>query len=291
MRLLRSLYGLGALLSSVDASPVPEPQPRSSLQAGLIMTNDFTCKSDKNPVIVLHGLFANRNLDLNFFEAWARPQGYCTYGLTYGAHPAFPSVGGVQRVAESSQQIVALINEVLQKSGAKKVDLVGHSEGGLQALYVAKVRKMSAKIDKIVAIAPPSHGTEFSRLINIANLLLIRTEVDKVLTTVGCPACLDVADGDAIKALNDGPIVQPGNKVTIIATKYDTIVTPAVTASFINEPGVYNVLTQNVCPLDFAGHINLALDANMFQLTLNALQDKNGKSFICTLFSGFPFKN
>ncbi|XWX01727.1 hypothetical protein V2A60_009756 [Cordyceps javanica] len=291
MRLWMILAGLTAFSGGVHAGPVAIPEARADHQSGLVMTNDYSCKSDRNPVIVLHGLFANRNFDLNFFEAWARPKGYCTFGLTYGAHPLFPSVGGVKLVNESSQEIVDLIDEVLQKTGAKKVDLVGHSEGGLQALYVAKVRGMSDKIDKIVGIAPPSHGTGFASLVNIADLLEIRDDVDDLLKTVGCPGCLDVADGDAIKALNNGPIVQPGNTVTIIASRYDFIVTPTGTASFINEPGVYNVWTQDVCPLDVAGHISLAIDANMFQLTHNALQGKNGKSFICTPFSGVPVKS
>ncbi len=286
------LASIAACLSSVHASPVAAPVGRAELEPRFIVTNDFNCKSDKNPVVMLHGLLANRNFDLNFLETWLRPKGYCTYGVTYGEYPELPSVGGLKPIAESSQEIVDLINEVIEKTGAKKVDIVGHSEGGLQALYVAKVRKMSDKIDKIVGVAPVTHGTDFSNLITLANLLNIGPEVEVILKTVGCAACSDVlASGAAIKALKDGPIVQPGNTVTIIATRYDTIVTPTGKASFIYEPGVYNVYTQGPCPLDFAGHVTLAIDTNMFNMALNALQGRNGRKFFCTPFSGIPVRN
>lgn len=295
MRVAATLSALATCLSIVRAVPVEVEkglEVRANLQPRVFVSNDFNCTSDRNPVVVLHGLFANRNLDLNFLETWLRPQGYCTYGLTYGEYREFPLVGGLKAVSESSQEIVDLINEVLDKTGAKKVDLVGHSEGGLQALYVAKVRRMSAKIDKIVGIAPLTHGTDLSKLLTIADALQLRALVDSVLEIVGCAFCTGISPGgDAVRDLNEGPIVQPGNNVTIIASKYDTVVTPAGEASFINEPGVYNVLTQNACKYDVAGHISMALDRNVFSMVLNALQGENGKKFRCRVFSGVPIKN
>ncbi|OAQ99937.1 hypothetical protein LLEC1_04318 [Akanthomyces lecanii] len=294
MRVAAILAAVVACLGAVHAIPLETENldARFDLETrGLLVTNDFKCKSDNNPVVMLHGLFVNRNLDLNFLEKWLRPQGYCTFGLTYGEYPGFP-IGGLKAVAESSQEIVDFINEVLEKTGAKKVDLVGHSEGGLQALYVAKVRKMSDKIDKIVGIAPLTHGTDLSKLLKIADALKVRRVIDDILKTVGCDFCTGIAPGgEAVRELNDGPIVQPGNKVTIIASKHDVAVTPAGEASFIHEPGVFNVLLQDVCRRDLAGHIGLAIDRNMFLLTLNALRDENGKKFRCKLLSGPPVMN
>ncbi|OAA74752.1 alpha/beta hydrolase fold-1 [Akanthomyces lecanii RCEF 1005] len=291
MRGLIILVGIAASLSSVCAIPVTTLDIRADHESIFNLTNDFDCKSDKNPVVMIHGLSANRNFDLNFLEAWLRPQGYCTYGLTYGEYPELPSVGGLRSIAETSQEIVDFINEVLKKTGAKKVDLVGHSEGGLQALYVAKVRKMSPKIDKIVGIASATHGSDVDSLVTLFKALGLRPGLDDLLKNFGCAACLDVLpDGGPVQALQDGPIVQPGNKVTMIATKHDEAVTPAGKASFINEPGVYNVYTQDPCPIDFSGHITIALDKNMFNMALNALQDKNGRAFECTIFSGLGLK-
>lgn len=280
-------------ITNVHAIPIEPIEERSAaLEPRLVITNDWNCRSNNNPVVVLHGLLSNRNLGLNLFEAWLRPQGYCTFALTYGNYPAFPLIGGLKPVPESAQQIVDFIKEVLRRTGAKKVDLVGHSEGGFQALYVAKVMKMSQSIDKIVGIAPPTHGTSFNSVVDLAELLNIRGEAEAVLKALGCPACTDLIKGGApIKALSNGPIVQAGNKVTIIATKYDSIVTPAGTASFIQQPGVFNNYTQDKCLLDFAGHANIAINTNAYHLTLNALRGQNSQWFLCTPFSGLPFKN
>lgn len=284
------LSALATVAVGVQATPAaPVAERATDLDKRIIMSNEWDCRSDKNPVIMLHGMLVRRNFDLNILETWLRPRGFCTFGLTYGLLPGWPINGGLTPIAESAQEIVDFINEVKQKTGAQKVDLVGHSEGGLQALYVAKVMNMSESIDRIVAIAPPTKGSSFNSLVKLAELLNIRRQVEQILKAVGCPVCSDVIEGGpAVKALNDGPIVQPGNKVTVIATKYDTVVTPAGKASFINEPGVNNILTQDVCWFDFAGHTNLAINTNVFHMTLNALTDQNGKWFFCTPFAGLP---
>lgn len=115
---------------------------------------------------------------------------------------------------------------MLAETGAAKVDLVGHSEGGFQTLYVTKTQGISSRIDKVVAIAPPTHGTSFAGLYNLAYLFGGRGTVDTVLKRFGCPACTDLGpDGDAVKVLTDGPIAQPGVDYTIITSRYDELVT------------------------------------------------------------------
>jgi hypothetical protein len=250
--------------------------------------NDFTCTSDSNPVVLLHGLGATYYEDLNYLQYWLQNQGYCTYSLTYGAYSGFPFVGGLKPINESAPEIAAYIKEVLDKTGKTKVDLVGHSEGAFQSLYVPKFEGVSSLIDKIAAIAPPTHATSFAGLINLAYLLgnATRAVVGDVLDAVGCGACDDlVSGGAAITRLNDGkPIVQEGNKVTIIASKYDELVTPPKT-SFIEEEGVTNRWVQDICPLDPVGHIGEAYDLNVWNLVKNVLDDTPDRKFVCLLGS------
>ena len=124
--------------------------------------NDFSCKSDGNPVLFLHGLGATYYEDINFMQYWLQNQGYCTYAQTYGAYDGFPFVGGLKPINESAPEIADYIKEVIQKTGKSKVDLVGHSEGAFQSLYVPKFEGVSDLIDKIVPIAPPTHATTFA---------------------------------------------------------------------------------------------------------------------------------
>ncbi|KAB8076964.1 Alpha/Beta hydrolase protein [Aspergillus leporis] len=256
--------------------------------------NDFHCQltsSHPNPVILLHGLFATFYEDLNFLQYWLQSQGYCTYAQTYGAYDGFPFFGGLRPIAESSAEIAAYIRTVAAETGAKKVDLVGHSEGGLQSLYVPKFHGVSGLIDKVVAIAPPTHGANVGGLYKLAYMFgkVSRKAVGDVLSSMGCPACHDVGpDGPAVVRLNDGePIVQPGNKLTVIASKYDELVTPHET-SWVKEVGVNNIYVQDFCPLDPVGHIGEAFDLNVWNIVKNALDDTPNRKFSCVI--GLPGK-
>lgn len=263
----------------------------SAVHAGVFGINDFSCTSDSNPVVLLHGLGATYYEDLNFLQYWLQNQGYCTYSLTYGAYEGFPFLGGLKHIADSAPEIAAYIKEVVQKTGKSKVDLVGHSEGAFQSLYVPKFEGVSDLVDKIAAIAPPTHDTTFAGLYDLAYLLgnATREVVADVLDTVGCGACDDLGPGGAaIARLNDGtPIVQPGNTVTIIASRFDELVTPPTTA-FVHQDGVTNRWIQDTCPLDPVGHIGEAYDLNVWNLVKNVLDSTPNRKFIC--LAGSPGK-
>jgi pimeloyl-ACP methyl ester carboxylesterase len=102
---------------------------------------------------------------------------------------------------------------VLAETGAAKVNIVGHSEGGFQSLYVTKTQGIAAKVDKVIAIAPPAHGTTFAGLYNLAYIFgqSERAVVGAALNAFGCPACNDLGEGgSAVATLATGPIAQPG---------------------------------------------------------------------------------
>jgi pimeloyl-ACP methyl ester carboxylesterase len=238
--------------------------------------NDPACQptaAHPQPVVMLHGLGANMNEDINFLQYDLASKGYCTFALTYGAPDGQTFVGGLEPIATSAQQIRAFILQVLSETGAAKVDVVGHSEGAFQALYVTKTQGIAGKIAKVVAIAPPTHGTTFAGLYNLAYVFgqAERALVGQLLTTFGCPACSDLGTGgSAVATLDSGPIAQAGVSYTIIASRYDELVTPTSTA-FVNEPGVTNEYVQDSCPLDPVGHIGEAYDTNVWHLVENAL--------------------
>ena len=250
--------------------------------------NDAACRPSAehpNPVVFLHGLGANKDEDLNLLQDDVARQGYCTYSLTYGAGAYGPFVGGVGDIARSAAQIKAFVGDVLAQTGAAKVDLVGHSEGGFQTLYVTKTEGISDRIDKVVAIAPPTHGTTFAGLYQLGMTLGADELAGQVLTTFGCIACTQlVTDGSAVRTLTSGPIAQPGMTYTIIQSRYDELVTPTETA-FVREPGVTNTYVQDVCPQDPVGHIGEAYDTNVWNLVKNALDPAHAADFACSVGS------
>lgn len=88
-------------------------------------------------------------------------------------------------------------------------------------------------------------------------------------------------DGPAVKKLNEGPIAQKGNKVTVIASKTDGVVTPPV-MSFMREEGVANMFVQVYCPGSKVKHEDEGLDENCWNSILNSLQDRVGRKFKCS---------
>jgi triacylglycerol esterase/lipase EstA (alpha/beta hydrolase family) len=246
--------------------------------------DNWACKpsaAHPNPLVLLHGLGGNGPGNYSFLGPYLAAKGYCAFTLTYGqATPAIP-VGGTVSIVQSSAQIEAFVDQVRAATGAAKVDLVGHSEGGFQSLYGPKVRGYAGKVGKVVALAPPTHGTTFAGLVSVGDYLGLRPLVDQVLRDFGCPACDEIiVGGSEVAKLTAGPIAQPGVKYTVIASRLDALVTPHET-SFIREPGVKNQFVQDTCPLDPVGHVGLAFDPTVAQLVANALDPARARPVLC----------
>ncbi|KAI0531892.1 Alpha/Beta hydrolase protein [Xylaria digitata] len=252
--------------------------------------NDFSCKSSRNPVVMLHGLSANREVDLNLLQYELNSRGYCTFSITYGAHAIPGWIGGLADMAKSSKQIADFVREVQQKTGASKVDIVGHSEGAVQSVYVPLTQDgISDIIEHIVALSPAIHGATYFGFTDLWYIGgdVTRTLVGKLIDLIGCPACEQLApDGMVTNQFADAEkIVQDGNKVTVIMSKSDTLVPAEV--STIDEPGVKNVLVQTTCPDDKVGHAGLAWDKSVWRLIVNALEETDDEVFPCE--KGLPF--
>jgi triacylglycerol esterase/lipase EstA (alpha/beta hydrolase family) len=247
--------------------------------------NDWSCRpsaAHPEPVVLLHGLGGNGPGNFSTLGPSLAAAGFCAYAPTYGeAIPGVP-VGGITPIPQSAAEIAAFIGRVLAATGAAKVDLVGHSEGGFQALYGPKfVPGEAATVARVVALAPPTHGTTFASLVTIAGSLGTSPLTNAILAA-GCPACNELTTGsDLVASLNTGPIAQAGIAYTIIASTHDELVTPYGT-EFVSEPGVANETVQASCPLDPVGHIGLAYDGDVAQLVRNALDPAHPVPVTCT---------
>jgi pimeloyl-ACP methyl ester carboxylesterase len=238
------------------------------------------------PVVLLHGLGATGPENFAELGPYLASAGYCAYAPTYGeAIPGVP-VGGLTAIPQSATQIAAFIGQVRASTGAAKVDLVGHSEGAFEALYGPKfVPGEASEVERVVALAPPTHGTTFASLVTIAGDLGALPAVDAVLAVGGCPACAELTTGSAlIASLNSGPVVQPGIAYTIIASTHDELVTPFGTEF---ASGADNETVQTSCPLDPVGHIGLAFDSDVAELVVNALDPASPVPVTCTVGPAF----
>jgi len=252
--------------------------------------NDWSCRPSAarpDPVVLLHGLGGNGPGNFSTLAPYLASAGFCVYAPTYGeAVPGVP-VGGLTPIPQSATEIGAFIGQVLAATGAAKADLVGHSEGGFQALYGPKfVPGEAASVARVVALAPPTHGTTLASLVTAGDDLGVSPVADAVIAA-GCPACSALTTGSSlVTSLNTGAVTQQGIAYTIIASTRDELVTPYGT-EFVSEPGVDNETVQHFCPLDPVGHVGLAFDPDVAQLVRDALDPAGPVAVTCTVGPAF----
>lgn len=64
--------------------------------------------------------------------------------------------------AQIAEQLRAKVGEVLAATGAKRVDVVSHSMGGLSSRWYVKFLGGEEKVDAWVSLAGPNHGTSLA---------------------------------------------------------------------------------------------------------------------------------
>jgi pimeloyl-ACP methyl ester carboxylesterase len=266
-------YSVGLGLAVVD----PAAQP--------VGANLLACKStvDPYPVVLVNGTFAVTEHDFGGMAPSLANAGYCVYTFNYGGNNPNDLIQAIGPIAESAKRLATFVKHVKATTGAKKVDLVGYSQGGMLSEYYAKVLDGAHNIHSLVALAPTTHGITLEGISALAALF------PGALRIVGtlCPACAQQEAGSpVITVLDTGPIARRGVAYTIIDTTNETIVTP-VGSSFVAEPGVVNEYVQQFCPSDMVDHINLPYDNVAIQLVKNALTPSMARPPNC--LQQFPY--
>jgi triacylglycerol esterase/lipase EstA (alpha/beta hydrolase family) len=274
-RSLGVLATVVAVILAVPSAPAYGASSTSSVGA-VAGANDFSCRPSAAhpfPVVLVHGTFANASSFAAISPRLARA-GFCVFALNYGCQALGPVVCATGPIEESATQLSAFVDRVLAATGASKVDLVGHSQGGMMPRYYLKFLGGTAKVHRLVGLAPSNHGTTLNGLQNLAGALA---------GAVGCDACVQQLAGSAFLArLNAGGDTQAGVLYTVIETRFDEVVTP-FTSAFLSGPAVTNILLQDHCVLDATGHVNIVNDPNAIGWVLNAL-DPRAPAPGCTLF-------
>jgi len=227
------------------------------------------------PVVLVHGTFANRFNSWQAMSPALKRAGYCVYALDYGARNGSGLVGvyGIGKIERSARQLRDFVARVRSRTGAAKVSLVGHSQGGLMPRYFIKRLGGAAVVDDLVGLAPSNHGTT-SPFAPIA---------------FGCPACRQQAAGSAfLRELNAGDESPGGVSYTQVVTRYDEVVTPYTSGFLAPDARVTNLTLQDVCPNDTTEHLRIGYDPAAIRIAKNALRRSGpadpGFRPVCTTF-------
>ena len=248
--------------------------------------NDWSCQptpAHPRPVVLVHGSLENMAFNWYTASPLLKNAGYCVFALNYGEEdtrligaPGSSHPGGSGDITQSALELASFVDQVLAATGASKVDIVGHSQGGMMPRWYMKFDGGAAKVAHLIALSPSNHGST----------------LDGLTLIPGTPAILElglgeafrqqVAGGPFMQQLNAGGDTLPGVSYTVIQTRYDEVVTP-YTSAFLSGPNVTNVTLQDKCVLDLADHLTTPYDSIAMRYVLNALDPAHAVTPGCRL--------
>lgn len=156
-----------------------------------------------NPVLILPGFLMPEWCYVRLKERLER-SGYTDVTVLRG----WP---WVRSIAEYAQAARVEAERMRARTGARKVDLVGHSMGGLVARYMIQALGYEAHVDHLVTFGTPHHGTEIAPL-----------------SAWYAASAVEMTPGSAfLQALNEQEGRPSAVKYTSLHAAFDEIVVPA----------------------------------------------------------------
>jgi len=253
-----------ALSNGFNATNAAKAPPGANVPCTLTAAHPY-------PVILVHGTFENQYFNWLELAPTLANAGYCVYTFNYGANSNTNGVFyGLGDIAQSAAQLQTEVNTVMQETGATKVDIVGHSQGGMMPRYYINNLGGAADVNMLIGLAPSNYGTTLDGLVTLGQDLGLVGIANDVASAIGESLVQQEQGSSFLAALNATP-TQPGVQYVVLETKDDEVVTPYTNAFLPAAPNVQNILIQDQCPADTAGHIGMAFDGVVNQDVLNAL--------------------
>jgi triacylglycerol esterase/lipase EstA (alpha/beta hydrolase family) len=212
------------------------------------------------PVVLVPGLTGSMARDWQAAAPLLADNGYCVFAFDFSSQ-------GQEAIEPAASGLSSFVDRVLAATRATKVDLVSHSEGGVIARYYLEFLGGAGKTNDLVQISPLNHGTT---LYGIATLLQQNQLASSVIGSTCAPCSEQAAGSTFMEKLNGAGDTVAGVNYTVIATRYDEIITP-YQSQFLSGGNVTNILLQNQCQLDAVDHLASQYDSISLRDMLNAL--------------------
>ena len=141
---------------------------------------------------------------------------------------------GTGDLAETAESLGDAVDAALERTGARSVDIVGFSAGGVVARLWVGSDDNAGLVRRVVTLGSPHHGTTLADLAG---------DVAPDQCSVGCTQ-LGTAS-DLLARLNAGDETPEGPTWVSVWTEQDQTVTPPDSARL---EGAVNISVQSVCP-------------------------------------------
>jgi triacylglycerol lipase len=211
----------GEFLVLVGSAPDPDgstPAASGSYQLTARCTGQCDGRFTRHPVVLLHGM-AGWDSILNFYEYFLNVKDDLI-DLGYDVHST--QVSWLNDTDYRAAELEGQLMEILAQTGARTLDLVAHSQGGLDARHFISVMGHAGDVSILAMVATPNRGT---------------ITADKVLDTVGGGLAKDVIAGvvDFVGSLIGGDQVDAEHALSLVSTAY---MADVFNPSHPDDPGV-----------------------------------------------------
>lgn len=242
---LASIATAAALMvtPTAQAENAQSPALPTNLVRPAVVTKQIREDSSKNPIIWAGSALDVPGLNSGFRTVLERN------GMSfYEWSPLMtsiqdPTMAIFDYIDKYTPSFGAYVDTVMKKTGAKKVNIVTFSQGGLITAAWMRQGENAQKVDKVANISGVMNGSPLAKLGPLVpgNCLGIGT-------------CQNLnPDNEFIKRTTN-PIALPGIEYLNIDSRIDVVAGP-YTNSLMSGSGDYqNVLTEDLCPGQFSGH-------------------------------------
>ena len=113
----------------------------------------------KYPVILVHGIMMK---DLGHVKAFGRiehnlrSEGYSVYTADHD---------GLGTIENNAAQLKRFLEGIMEKEGVDKVNLIAHSKGGLDSLYMIDRLGMSGAVASVTFLSTPHKGSVIAEVL------------------------------------------------------------------------------------------------------------------------------
>ena len=196
------------------------------------------------PVILLHGTCDSKGI-WQLLGADLREDGWAVFAPDYGTR-------ATGLIPDSAAQVGAYIQAVMHTTGAKKVIIMGHSQGGLVARYWMRLLGGAKYVKHLVCIGTPNHGTTQG---GILSPLVTSRRADSVMQSVidayfGPAGAQQIVGSDILDEVNRDGDLEEGVTYTNIVTRSDAVVVPPESC-FLAPDKVKDGTVRNIYVQDF----------------------------------------
>jgi triacylglycerol esterase/lipase EstA (alpha/beta hydrolase family) len=171
-----------------------------------------------------------------------------------------PGNDGLDDIGSYAKALAPVIEGVRRRTQAAKVDLIGHSEGGITARRYVKDQLEGAPVQNLISLGSPQQGTDLGAMNEVLRAIGIEY-LSKGLEQM-------ITGSDFLKELNSGDATPGDVRYVTIGTREDIVTQPVAHAGI---PGAENLDMQALCPERKVGHFGLFEDGWVLQVITSVL--------------------